>query len=151
MRIHRCGPEDLDELATLRSRLWPEIPVEEHRADIAAAYDGSRSAVAFMARDGRDTPIGFAEATLRTDYVNGCDTSPVAFLEGMYVDPAHRRAGIARMLCDAVEAWGRAQGCTELGSDALLDNPTGHAMHIALGFEERERVVYFRKMLNTGD
>ena len=90
---------------------------------------------------------GFAEVSLRSDYVNGCETSPVAFLEGIYVRPEHRRRGIGRALVAAVEQWGRERGCSELGSDALLDNHMSHRFHGGAGFEETERVVYFRKPL----
>ncbi len=93
--------------------------------------------------------VGFAEVALRRDYVNGCDTSPVAFLEGIYVAPDHRRDGAARALITAVEAWGRAQGCSELASDADLANLDSQRMHAAVGFEETERVVYFRKALGA--
>ncbi|MET9213530.1 MULTISPECIES: aminoglycoside 6'-N-acetyltransferase [unclassified Nocardia] len=147
MRIHPCGADDLDELAALRADLWPDSSVDEHRADAGEHYDGSRAAAAFLARDEHGTAVGFGEVTLRHDYVNGCETSPVAFLEGLYVVPTHRRGGVARALCEALETWGRHQGCTEFGSDALLDNATGQRMHAALGFTERERVVYYRKML----
>ena len=92
-------------------------------------------------------PAGFAEASLRHDYVNGCDTSPVAFLEGMYVAPVMRGQGVARALVAAVQAWARSRGCSELASDAALDNLGSHQMHKALGFAETQRVVYFRKML----
>ena len=88
-----------------------------------------------------------AEASLRHDYVNGCDSSPVLFLEGLYVRPAHRQRGIARALCDAVASWGRAQGCSEFGSDARTDNALGQRVHRALGFEETGRVVYYRRPL----
>ncbi|MDO3645479.1 aminoglycoside 6'-N-acetyltransferase [Nocardia mangyaensis] len=147
MRIHPCGADDLDELASLRVHLWPEGTVDEHRADVGEQYDGSGSAAAYLARDDRGVAVGFGEIAVRHDYVNGCDTSPVAFLEGLFVVPAHRRSGVARALCEALEAWGRDQGCTELGSDALLSNVAGQRMHAALGFAERERVVYYRKML----
>lgn len=90
---------------------------------------------------------GFAEAALRRDYVNGCDSSPVAFVEGLYVRPEHRKADIARRLCAAVADWGRTQGCTELASDAEIHNLESHAFHQAIGFEETERVVYFRMTL----
>ena len=40
------------------------------------------------------------------DYVNGCTTSPVGFLEGLYVAAAARRQGVARALCDAAEDLG---------------------------------------------
>ncbi|WP_062993033.1 aminoglycoside 6'-N-acetyltransferase [Nocardia anaemiae] len=147
MKIYECGVGDLDELAALRTQLWPESTVSEHRVDIGDHYDGSRAAVAFLARDEHGTAVGFSEATLRHDYVNGCDTSPVAFLEGIFVLPEHRQGGTARALCAAVEEWGRANGCTELGSDALLDNATGQKVHTALGFEERERIVCYRMLL----
>lgn len=47
----------------------------------------------------------------------------------------------------AVSDWARSKGMSELGSDASLDNTTSHAMHAALGFDETQRVVYFRKAL----
>ena len=75
------------------------------------------------------------------------DESPCAFLEGWWVDEEVRRSGVGRALIVAVENWARARGLTELGSDALLDNTPGHQAHRALGFEERERVVYFRKRI----
>ena len=84
---------------------------------------------------------------MRHDYVNGTDTSPVAFLEGLYVAPAARRAGVARALVAAVAQWGRAAGCTELASDAAAGNTASHAVHGALGFAETKRVVYFRRAL----
>ncbi|WP_328406233.1 aminoglycoside 6'-N-acetyltransferase [Nocardia sp. NBC_00403] len=147
MHIHACGAGDLDELAVLRTQLWPDSSVAEHRADVGEQYDGSTSASAFLARDEHGAAVGFGEVTLRHDYVNGCDTSPVAFLEGLFVITTHRRRGVARALCAAVEAWGRGHGCTELGSDALLGNVNAQEMHAALGFEERERVVCYRKMM----
>lgn len=81
------------------------------------------------------------------DYVNGCETSPVVFLEGIYVKPEHRKSGAGRALCAAVGQWGAAAGCSEMASDANLTNTVSHAFHGALGFEETERVVFFRKLI----
>jgi aminoglycoside 6'-N-acetyltransferase I len=105
------------------------------------------SKAAFVAHDELGHPQGFIEAALRHDYVNGTTTSPVAFLEGIYVATACRRHGVARQLVTAAEGWAISCGCIEFASDALLDNAQGHAMHAALGFQETERVVYFRKLL----
>lgn len=88
-----------------------------------------------------------AELAIRTDYVNGADTSPVAFLEGIYVVPEARRSGIARELVAAAERWALSMGCTELACDARIENTSSHAMHAALGFVETERVVFFKKVL----
>lgn len=149
MTVERCRREDVDELTQLRAALWPRDPELAHRRELAERLSADRGeAAVFLARSGTGDAVGFAEANLRRDHVNGCDTTPVAFLEGIYVLPAHRRRGVARSLCAAVEAWGRLLGCRELGSDATLANTAGHAVHLALGFEERERVVFFRKELS---
>lgn len=137
--------------ASLRAALWPEGSREEHLADIVEFIDEmarGRSQIGFLAMRG-DEAVGFAEAAVRHDYVNGCETSPVAFLEGIYVAPSSRRAGIAGQLLAAVETWGRSNGCSELGSDAELMNHQSHAFHRGLGFEETERVVYFRKVIGA--
>lgn len=136
-----------EEWLALRRALWPECPDAEHRADMAAfAADPGRYAQ-FMAYTAARTPAGFAEAAIRHDPVNGTSGSPVAFLEGIYVVPGERRRGIARQLFQAVLHWARGTGCAEMASDALLDNESGHALHRALGFEETERVVCFRRSL----
>jgi aminoglycoside 6'-N-acetyltransferase I len=143
VKLERVTAATLAAWVALRSELWPHEPkadLERQGADLLR-----REAVAFLLRDDGGAPIAMAEATLRHDYVNGCSTSPVAFLEGIYVRPAWRREGAARLLCRAVEAWGRERGCREFASDALIDNEVSHRMHRALGFEERERVVCYCK------
>jgi aminoglycoside 6'-N-acetyltransferase I len=129
----------------MRQDLWPDASLAEHEAEIHEVLASPRH-LALLAHRG-DEVAGFAEASIRHDYVNGCDTSPVAFLEGIYVGAAHRRAGLAAGLCAQVAAWGQARGCTELASDTDWDNPEGIAFHLGAGFEESERVVYFRKLI----
>lgn len=101
----------------------------------------------FVEYESSGAAIGFVEASLRHDYVNGTDSSPVAFLEGIYVIPRARRQGVAKALVAEVERWAAAAGCSEFASDAPLENAESHAMHAALGFTESERVVYFKKAL----
>jgi aminoglycoside 6'-N-acetyltransferase I len=145
MHIERCSAEKLSQWMSLRFALWPDED-REIMAREAPSILARPDMLVLVARQG-DSVTGFAEASVRRDYVNGCETSPVAFLEGIYVMPACRHQGIARALTGAVEDWAKAQGLRELASDALLDNMQSHAMHQALGFSETERVVYFRKTL----
>ena len=94
----------------MRRTLWPEMTEEENlRETEAMLADDSRFFVR-IALDAKDRATGFAEASLRRDYVNGCATSPVVFLEGIYVELRARRRGVARALVDAVEGWGREMG-----------------------------------------
>ena len=131
----------------LRSALWPEASAAEHLSGMEDALRREHYVRLAVSTDG--TVLGFVEASQRTDYVNGTSTSPVAFLEGLYVVPDARRRGVARALVESVVAWALAEHCTELASDALLDNEAAHVLHRALGFEETERVVYFRRLLRN--
>ncbi len=88
--------------------------------------------------------LGFAEYNQR-EFANGCVSQPVPFLEGIWVQPEHRREGIAKALLAHLEGVARSQGFHEFGSDVLIDNLSSIEMHESLGFEETERVVYFRK------
>jgi aminoglycoside 6'-N-acetyltransferase I len=145
--ILSCASAGQDCWLDFRQALWPDCPRNEHLAEMQSALALPDKYAQFLARGADGRAAGFVEASLRTDYVNGTDSSPVAFLEGIYVAPSYRRQGVGRLLVAAVAAWARARGCSELASDAPLDNVVSHAMHTALGFEETERVVYFRKLL----
>jgi aminoglycoside 6'-N-acetyltransferase I len=133
----------------MREQLWPHLDSSQHEVDLERLVADPSRFVAFVAISPERRAIGFAEVSLRSDYVNGCESSPVAFLEGIYVKPEFRRRRVAGRLCQAAERWARSQGCTELASDALIDNTLGHEMHRGLGFEETARVVYFKKSLQS--
>jgi aminoglycoside 6'-N-acetyltransferase I len=144
--IERCLTAEQPGWLKLRDALWPQ-PRDVQLAEMAAiAAEGGRYAAFVVYGEARE-PIGFAEAALRTDYVNGAQSSPVAFLEALYVAPRARGHGIGRALVVEVCRWARAIGCREIASDALLENELSHAVHRALGFAETERVVFYRKAL----
>ncbi|CAI8758547.1 MULTISPECIES: aminoglycoside 6'-N-acetyltransferase [Pseudomonas] len=148
--IETCTDVQQDDWLVLRQALWPQCPLEEHRQSVREIIEQPQRLVAFLARDRAGRALGFAEASIRSDYVNGSNSSPVAFLEGVFVAPQARGQGVAGHLIAAVEQWGASLGCSELASDAALDNHSSHAMHAALGFSETERVVYFLKPLAKG-
>jgi aminoglycoside 6'-N-acetyltransferase I len=131
----------------MRSALWPDAS-GSHAADIAEFFSPSRRSplAVLLACSGAGRPVGFVELSIRA-YAEGCDTDRVAFVEGWYVEPSHRGTGIGAALIRAAEEWGRANRCTELGSDTQLWNEPSIAAHKALGFEEIERLVAFRKTL----
>src|SRR5215470_11665538 len=139
MRLEAPGARDPRWLA-LRIRLWPGSEADHlpYMDDAIARGHFVRLAIASSG-----SAVGFVEASKRVDYVNGTNSSPVAFLEGLFVEPASRGNGVARALVAAVEGWAAAEGCTELASDSPLENVAAHAAHRALGFVETERVVYF--------
>lgn len=131
----------------LRMALWPEASAAEHRADMDDQVAAPGKYAQFLVRAPAGQPIGLAEASVRTDYVNGAGSGPVAFLEGLYVIPEARQQGAARALLAAVRAWALERGCAELASDTRLDNVLSQDVHSRLGFKETERVVYFNMPL----
>ena len=131
----------------LRAALWPDAAADEHLEEMASLLAEPEKFIQFIARDAESQALGFIEASIRNDYVNGTDTSPVAFLEGIFVKPNARRSGVARALVHAVKAWAKSKGCAEFASDAPIRNRTSHAVHRHLGFTETERVVYFNMLL----
>ena len=131
----------------MRTALWPD-DTGSHAADIARFFSPQRSEPleVLLACSGAGAPLGFVELSIRP-HAAGCASDRVAFVEGWYVEPEHRRRGVGAALMRAAEEWGRANKCPELGSDTQLWNESSIDAHKALGFEEVERLVAFRKSL----
>lgn len=128
----------------MRSQLWPDEILDAHLAMIDEIL-GSDDAWGFIAEIGA-APAGFAELAIRK-YANGCESRPVPFLEGIWVEEQLRRRHVGAGLLAHIEAFLGARGFREVGSDAFADDRASHAAHAAWGFTETERVVYFRKLL----
>lgn len=127
----------------MRATLWPDAAPEDHEHDVERVLD-SDSEWGFIAETSGE-PIAFAEVAIRK-YANGCESQPVPFLEGIWVDPRYRRQGIGKALIAHIESFLGSRGFHEWGSDALIENTQSHAAHAAWGFVETERVVCFRKV-----
>lgn len=146
--IRPVRESDAADWERMREALWPSAP-GEHAGDIASFFSGARRdpAEVLLAVDDAGRALGFAEMSIRP-YAEGCDSGHVAYLEGWFVEEPARRMGVGTALVQAVEEWGRAQGCTELGSDAEIQNGDSLAAHRSVGFTEVERIVCFRKRLD---
>ncbi|MFI4995028.1 MAG: GNAT family N-acetyltransferase [Hyphomicrobiales bacterium] len=127
----------------MRNALWPNEPLEALADGIDRVLAGD-GVWGFMAETIEGTPAGFAEIAIR-EYANGCESQPVPFLEGIYVEAKFRRQGIGAGLIARIEAFLAQRGFRELGSDTQIDNRSSQAAHLGWGFSETERVVYFRK------
>ena len=143
-------PNDATDWERMRQELWPS-PEGEHAREVARFFDGERRdpaevLVAVEADEDGERIVGFAELSIRP-YAEGCDTGRVGYLEGWFVERAHRRKGVGRALVAAAQDWARASGCTEFASDTELDNEASAAAHLSLGFEETSRIICFRKEL----
>jgi aminoglycoside 6'-N-acetyltransferase I len=148
MKIRRCVTDDLKEWMRMRLALWPEMASDGTEQEVEAAdLLARKDAAVFVAeRPNGVGPAGFAEVGERA-FADGCNNAPVAYLEGWYVDEGFRGQGIGRALISAAEECAREQGYREFASDALLENVESQKAHEAIGFEEVERAVRYRKAL----
>ena len=128
----------------LRIMLWPECEPDCSR-EMQNILADSRWVV-FLARNEQGEVIGFLEVNLR-EYVDGAETSPVGYLEGLYVVASYRQRGIARALVEEGERWARSRGCSEIASDCLIDNHVSFEVHKQMGYQEVERKICFLKRL----
>ena len=142
--IRRITAEDRGEWFNMRKGIWPEAPDEYLNYDMDEIFASDRDAVFMAFVEGR--PAGMIEARLR-DYGEGCETSPVGYIEGWFVYPELRGSGVAGALVGAAEDWARGLGCTEMASDTWLDNAVSIRAHGKLGYQEAERLVHFVKQL----
>jgi aminoglycoside 6'-N-acetyltransferase I len=145
VEIRRIAESDRAEWTRLRDALWPGAWSEHDRETRRHFETGAEVPIVFVAASG-DRLVGFLELDYRK-YAPGCSSSPVPFIEGWYVERDVRRHGVGRALVDAAEAHARASGHHEIASDVLLENTEGLAAHAAVGYEEVERVVCFRRAL----
>ncbi|WP_266364673.1 aminoglycoside 6'-N-acetyltransferase [Tellurirhabdus rosea] len=146
MTIRSATAADLPAWYTLRRQLWSDADPSDWLAEMAGFLQNDRIHV-LLAETADGLLVGFLEAGLR-DYAEGCESSPVGYIEGWFVADPFRRQGIGAALVRAAETWARQLGCTEMASDVELDNAVSLRAHAALGYDEVERLVCFRKSIN---
>ena len=147
MLIRPAQEADRESWERMRDALWPS-PAREHGGEIERYFAGElhEPLEVLIAFDDRGDPLGFIELSIRS-YAEGCLTDHVAFVEGWYVEPEARGLGVGAALIGAAETWARSQGCTELASNAEVENLSSAAAHRAVGFTETGIVRCFRKAL----
>lgn len=143
--VKKAKVDDIDIIAELAIQMWDADSLQELIADISKNM-AKEDAQYFIKYVG-DTPVGFAECQLRHDYVEGTDSSPVGYLEGIFVKEEFRHRGFAKEILLECKKWAKEKGCTEFASDCELDNEDSLQFHMAMGFFEANRIICFTKEL----
>ena len=143
--IRRVSRKDHPEWLRMRALLWPQADPKQLGDELDALLENPMTPVFVAERIGGGL-CGLLEAGTRP-YADGCDTSPVGYIEGWYVDEDLRGTGIGRALVSEAEDWARDRGLHEMASDTELTNDVGLKAHLALGYKEIERAIRFAKRL----
>ncbi len=143
MKIRVATLKDAQKVAGLAIQMWKSHTLEELTQEFYD-YMSKGNGIVFLAMaDG--CAVGFAQCGLRHDYVEGTDSSPVGYLEGIFVKEEYRKRGLARDMLVACQKWAKEQGCTEFASDCELDNEDSLKFHLKMGFKEANRIICFTK------
>ena len=138
--IHDCNL-----LANMAIKMWNSHTIESLTSEFQETLQNENNVFFIKFTDG--TAVGFAQCSLRHDYVEGTCTCPVGYLEGIFVEEQFRHNGYAKELLLACQNWAKSKGCTEFASDCEITNTDSLAFHLSLGFEEANRIICFTKKI----
>lgn len=142
-KIIEVNDKNIDSLTELAIKLWPDNEFEELKNELNSLLITDKNKGFLYLVD--DVPVGFVQLSIRTDYVEGSDSSPVGYVEGIYIEPEFRRQGLSKELLLKGEQWAKERGCTQIGSDIEHDNTTSYHFHKGIGFKEANRLICFIK------
>ena len=145
IQIKKAAIEDAETIAVMAVKMWTSHTVDELAQGFADAIRNPDCAVFIMTDD--DKAVGFAQCGLRHDYVEGAQSSPVGYLEGIFVEESYRKQGLAKKLLDRCEKWAKEKGCSEFASDCEIDNDISRQFHLGAGFREANKIICFTKKL----
>ena len=143
--IQKATKNDIGIIANLAVLMWTEPSVDDLAAEFSELLSREDAQIFLKYEDG--VPVGFAQCQLRHDYVEGTETTPVGYLEGIFVKEHCRNKGYAKELLNECETWAREKGCKEFASDCELDNDGSFQFHKAMNFKEANRIICFTKKL----
>lgn len=143
--IKKAKKKDSKVLAKMAMKIWEDNNLYDLVKEFEEFADDPNMASFIKYVD--DKPVGFANVSIRYDYVEGCETSPVGYLEGIFVEDEYRKNNYARDLVKACETWVKDKKIKEFASDCTLTNKDSLAFHLAIGFEEVNRIICFKKEL----
>lgn len=143
--VRKAEKQDLEILANLAVQMWDSHSVSELIVEFSEIMEKGNSQ--FFLKYENVIPIGFAQCQLRYDYVEGTKTSPVGYLEGIFIKEGYRNKGYAKELLAECEVWAKGNGCQEFASDCEIDNIDSFQFHKAMNFTEANRIICFTKTL----
>ncbi|MDR0906577.1 MAG: GNAT family N-acetyltransferase [Oscillospiraceae bacterium] len=144
--VRQATPDELVAVTDILAKLYNEHDydelLEENRRNLA-----DDTQVILLAADGEKI-VGVVHAAIRREYVEGrFDEAPIGYIEGIFVESAYRRRGVARRLAAESESWAKARGCNAMASDCELNNADSLRFHLGVGYSEAGRNIHFIKGL----
>ena len=149
VRVEALDDSTLPVWVAMRHDFW-----EDDEEKVRAAYvrykarNREGAAITFFAAEEDGRYVGFLDAELRLDHVDGARSSPVWYVEGVYVVPDKRGSGVGACPMARLEAHVQELGYSEMASDCEVGNDQSESFHKAVGFQEVTRSIHLIKRLS---
>ena len=143
--IKKATTEDALKVAIMAIKMWTEHTLDELTKEFENICENEERTIFLISVDNQ--AVGFAQCQLRHDYVESTDSSPVGYLEGIFVEQEFRQNGYAKILLARCQEWAKEKGCIEFASDCKLNNYVSLEFHLKMGFTEANRIICFTKKL----
>jgi len=145
-KVTKDNKMDFESLVDMAHTLWSYHTREEISKEMDKILESNKED-AFVIKE-NDEYSAFATFPIKYEYVQGANSYPVGYLEGIYVKPEYRKKGLAKKIVEFAEKWAFEKGCKQIASDTWLRNKESQNFHKSIGFEEVEKIVHFIKKID---
>ena len=143
--IFKATDKNIEDLLSLALKLWKDNSYDCLKEELLQILKEDKNSIFLYSVN--NEIVGFSQVSLRYDYVEGTDSSPVAYLEGIYIKENYRNLGYAKQLLKECENWAREKGCSEFASDCELKNDLSLEFYLKMGFSETNKIICFKKQI----
>ncbi len=143
-KIKRLKEKNIALWVELRRALWPKFSRKKHSLECERLLNDKRQAAFGLFDD--DNLVGFIQVRER-EIGDGLNSSPIAWLEGIYLKQNYRQKGFGKKLLLKIEKWAKKRNLSELRSDAKMENKNSISAHKSWGFTQANKIVQFKKQL----
>lgn len=144
--IEPVSPENITYLVRLVLKLWEESDYEEELDYYSKLILSADNCIYLVKADAKY--IAFIHLSVRTNYVEGSDELPVAYVEAIYVEPDFQHQGIGKQMIVFAESWAKERKLQQLASDTNAANIEAIMFHKKVGFKKVETIICFIKNLD---
>lgn len=142
MKLIPISRDDFSVWSQFRGEIYPTLSCDFDLKEMDSIFESELWNCWFIEREDGER-IGLVELSLR-NIVDGCLSSPVPYLEGLYLTATERGKGRGTEIIEMIKLWCQEHGYSELATDAELTNTRAQKFYEELGFEQVDRVVEYR-------